>query len=118
MGCALEILMDNKEMVGITIIILVLAIIAFTQLQITGQATAVIDDPGTSGATTTLPAGETTTTTWPGSCGNPCPLAGGVGILDIDDNCIGIQEYYDNRHCCINDDCGRDGECSLGGLCG
>ena len=41
----------------------------------------------------------------PCKCGRPCALGDGVGMHDIDDNCIGIKEFYDERMCCIGEDC-------------
>ncbi len=91
------------------VIILFISIIAFNQLPPTGQQIA-----SSVTTTSTTSSAQTTTTTWPDRCGRPCPHEGGVGILDIKGDCIDIKKYYDDKMCCIDEDCGKDYKCENG----
>ncbi len=93
----------RKNIFETFVIILFLATVTFYNFPLTGQQTA---DAATA-------ATSTTTTTWPGNCGRPCQLDTSVGMLDIGSNCISIKQYYEEKMCCIKEDCGG-GVCASG----
>lgn len=100
---------DRKSIFESLVIILFATIVAFYNLQPTGQQIA-----SSVTTTSTTSSAQTTTTTWPDNCGRPCSLTGGVGILDANNNCIDIKKYYDEKQCCVDADCAEDEKCEDG----
>ena len=99
---------DWKSIFEAVVMVSFISIMAFYNFTPTGQQVA-----GSVATTTTLPGATTTTTTWPGNCARPCQLDTSVGMLDIGSNCISIKQYYEEKMCCIKEDCGG-GVCASG----
>src|SRR3972149_6621695 len=47
-------------------------------------------------------------------CGAPCSKEAGIGVVTIDRQCIEIDKFVNEQHCCIDKDCNPTGSCRQG----